>query len=545
MRALLLLTTILATPALADRLEVTAPVTGVVLYLDGATVTRTASFAAPGPGVHEIVVAGLPRDVDPATLRVQAPGGVTVGAVSLAEARAPATEIAESDAMRAARAEVERLEAAVQAARRAQADLRAGAEVAAAKVDVLTGLATARADGAPLPGVEALQAIGTLIAAEMAAARKAALDAEDAIAAADRALQPVLKDLARAQAAVAALSAPPEDGPVLVLQVQAAAAGEVALAIETVTGSAGWSPVYDLRLTRDPDALAIARGVMVRQDTGEDWQGVALTLSTARPSAQAAPSAVWPDLRMIYPGAPPQPLEMSDAMAAGAPAPVMVAEAAPDAARFGFDAGMQGTVFTFRFQAPVDVRSGADALRLAMDDLAAEVDLRADAVPLLDATAFLVAEMTNATGQPLLPGPAMLYAEGALVGGTDLPLVADGDTLDLGFGAIDGLVLSREVPSRSEGEQGILSTSNRRTERAVLKVQNLTGQPWEVRVTDRVPYSEQDDLAITWEASPAPATDSADGRRGVLTWDLAVAPGQTAEIVLETELAWPEGMVLP
>lgn len=62
---------------------------------------------------------------------------------------------------------------------------------------------------------------------------------------------------------------------------------------------AGWSPTYDLRLTRSPDVLVVTRGVLVRQDTGEDWRAVALTLSTARPSEQGAPSALWPDLRRI------------------------------------------------------------------------------------------------------------------------------------------------------------------------------------------------------------------------------------------------------
>jgi hypothetical protein len=105
-------------------------------------------------------------------------------------------------------------------------------------------------------------------------------------------------------------------------------------------------------------------------------------------------------------------------------------------------------------------------------------------------------------------------------------------------------VLSREVPERSTGEAGLITTSNAQEERAVLEIENLTGQAWPLRVTDQVPYSEQDDLEIAWEADPEPATESADGERGILTWEMDLAPGETRTITISTQLAWPEGMVL-
>ena len=80
---------LLSTPALADTIAARGPVTAVTLYPAGATVTRRVTFSAPA-GQHEIVVPGLPAGTDPASLRVTAPAGVTVGAVSLATERVPA-----------------------------------------------------------------------------------------------------------------------------------------------------------------------------------------------------------------------------------------------------------------------------------------------------------------------------------------------------------------------------------------------------------------------------------------------------------------------
>ena len=47
-------------------------------------------------------------------------------------------------------------------------------------------------------------------------------------------------------------------------------------------------------LQRKDGKLRMDRGLMVTQSTGEDWQDVRLTLSTARPMDQSAPSELMP-----------------------------------------------------------------------------------------------------------------------------------------------------------------------------------------------------------------------------------------------------------
>jgi uncharacterized protein (TIGR02231 family) len=540
--ALLLLT---ACPAMADTIQAPGNVTAVTMYPSGATVTRTVRFTAPA-GLHEVIVPGLPSDTMAETLRIRAPAGVTVGATSLATDRQPATADLTSPEVTAARAEVERLTQVVEDKRRVVAAIRAKGEAAQARAAFLQQLAAQRVEAADtLPSPDALKGLAALVGDEVLAAREAQLSAETDAAAADRALQPDLDALTRAQAALAALTQPADDNaPALVMAVQVDTAGEVALEVDGITEYAFWSPIYDLRLTSETGELAIARGAMIAQETGEDWRGVALTLSTATPGAQGAASNLWPDLRRIEPDTPPAEDAMRGGSAAAPQAmmdePVVVAEAAAK----GFDTAMQGQVFTYSFASPVDIRSASDQLRLSMDVLDTQAAVVAEAVPMVDQTAFLSARLTNTTGQPILPGPAMLFADGALVGGTDLNLIPENGEETIGFGPINGLTLDRIVPSRSEGEEGMLTTSNRQQEEAVITVKNLTGKAWPVRLTDRVPYSEQDDLEITWEATPMPTERNPEGQRGLLVWTFDIAPGATQEIRLQTRIAWPEGMML-
>jgi uncharacterized protein (TIGR02231 family) len=543
--ALFLLT---ATPALADTIETAGQVTAVTLYPAGATVTRTLRFSAPA-GLHEVIVPGLPPDTTAETLRIRAPAGVAVGATSLATDRQPATADMTSPDVAEAMAEVERLTRVLEDKRRVVAAIRARGEAAQARAAFLQQLAASRVEAADtLPTPEVLKGLAALVGDEVLAAREAQLSAETEAAAADRALQPDLDALARAQAALAALTQPPEDdSPALVMAVQVSAAGEVMLELDwTIMDLAGWLPVYDLRLTRNPAALTIGRGVMVMQDTGEDWRGVDLTLSTAMPGWETAATSLWPQLLRIEPE--PPPVAEGDMMRAGAAADGQVEPAMEPAvvveATNGFDMDLHGQVFTYRFGTPVDIRSGSDRVRLAMDELSAAVRVHAAAVPVFDDTAFLSAEITNTTGQPILPGSAMLYADGALVGAEELDLIPANGEADIGFGPINGLTLTRTVPNRTEGEEGVLTASNRKEETAVITVENLTGETWPVRLTDRVPYSEQDDLEISWEATPMPAERDPKGQRGLLVWEFDVAPGETQQIRLQSRIEWPQGMIL-
>ena len=95
-----------------------------------------------------------------------------------------------------------------------------------------------------------------------------------------------------------------------------------------------------------------------------------------------------------------------------------------------------------------------------------------------------------------------------------------------------------------EGERGILTSATEVEEQAVLGVENLTGEAWKVRLLDRVPYSEQEELEISFEADPAPSEENVEGQRGILAWEFDLPAGETREIRLDTLMSWPEGKVL-
>ena len=230
--------------------------------------------------------------------------------------------------------------------------------------------------------------------------------------------------------------------------------------------------------------------------------GVDLTLSTAQPGEQAEPHELYPWLRRIEDEVPIDEMARMGDGVGGMAEPMAAAEAVLVTSAV---AGFQGDTVIYTYPTPVDLASGVENLRLKLDEMSFTPKVVANAVPRYDRTAFVVATVTNESGEILLPGQAYLYRDGALTGMTDLQALAAGAEVDLGFGAIEGIRLKRDMPQRAEGDRGIISTSTQIEEQAVLEVENLTGETWPVRVLDQVPYSEQEELEITFSADPRSA----------------------------------------
>jgi len=541
MRALL--TLLLATTALplwADTLLATSRITAVTVYPEGAKLTREVSFTAPTAGEHELLVTDLPAETEAAYLQLIAGDGLQLGAFNLRADRLPPREDPLTPEQTAAKAEVERLEQAEAEAYLAIEAIQARIDAAEAQAAFLTSFTGALPQGAT---PEMIKSMAAMIGAETLAARQAALAARVDLWPAQTALEETQEALAMAEEAYAALPSADMDYTALSVAVTAAASGEHSVTVTQYIGGASWRPFYDLRLTGEgDDALVVDRSVLVTQYTGEDWTDIALTLSSSAPAQQATPSSLWPELRRIEP-------EMDPARKAGSAPDGMsfdeaevVAEAAP--APTTATAAIEGDTVVYIYPTPVTIASDVEDLRLALDSLTFATVVQAVAVPRLDRTAFVQATFINASDEPLLPGEALLFREGVLVGTSWLDVIAPGVETDIAFGPIETLRLKREMPTRGEGETGVFTTSNEMTESAVITIENTGPEAWPVRLLDQAPYSEQDDLEIEVTATPSPTETDVDGQRGILAWEFDLAAGATETITLEQRLSWPDGMEL-
>lgn len=538
MRALCLVLPLasLALPAMAEDIALSSRVSAVTLYPQGATVTREVAFSAPA-GQHDLILADLPQGTPLASVRV-AVEGARIGGITTRDDYVPPRDTANNAALVAARAEVDRIEEALRLAREDIADIEIETEAARARIAFLAQIG--QGDGTATLTADHLRDLSAMIGSETLLARQAETAATRRAEAAKRALKDQIKARDAAHQALNALVPEDEARAMLAVAITAEAEIQGTLTVTYTTPDAGWQPLYDMHLARDSGALRIERGAFVQQSTGENWQNVALTLSTLRPSEQTEPGQIWPWIVRIEDPRTIQPMARGKAEAVFMATPVAEA-AASDKAVASFD----GLSVTYSYPVSVSVTTGADNVRLMLAPLETKAEIVAQAVPMLDQTAYLIARLTNDTGEILLPtSEARFYLDGRYVGQRWLSLIADGDKADVSFGPIEGLRLIRLVRDRNEGDRGILTKSSEQTETVEITVENLTGEVWPLRLIDRVPVSEQEDLEITWSAEPMPAERDIKGARGIVAWTFDLPARETQTITVNTRMTWPEGKML-
>lgn len=532
----------------ADTITARIAPSDVIVYPQGAVVQRVGEVALPA-GMHTLVMPDLPYDLRPQDVQVTVAGATVVAREWREETKGP-KYIPDTAEVIAAKQALENAKDAVTALADTIAGAKLGVEAANAQIAFLSELSKSKT----LPdGIDTLRDLSKMIAEETLAARKSKQNAE--ISARELAKEmPDLKDaVGAAQLAYDSLLSPAEETAQLSLTLDVPAAATSAVTVKYLIGEAAWLPTYDMHLsTGDAPELLVKRGAAVQQTSGERWDNVNLTLSTLLPFGQSDPRHVRTQLlRLIDPellrkreaakvsvsrlsdaGSPPEPI---------IEAPVFIEESA---AMGILDTSGIEAIYTFAH--PTSVDSTFDGpVTLTLGELTFDAEIAARAVPMLDETAFRMVSFTNTSDERLLPSQqAKLYVDGTLVAESQLAALVPGEDTEIGFGPLHGLRLTRTVLDRNEGDRGIISRSNEKTEDVRIDVENLTSEPWNVTLLDRVPYTQQEDLSITWNAAPAPDVENHEDRRGILEWDLDVAAGTKQSIILKTKITWPDGMIL-
>jgi len=323
-------------------------------------------------------------------------------------------------------------------------------------------------------------------------------------------------------------------------------ATRLALEVSYQVRNAAWRPVYEARLDTANARLALRQEAVVTQSTGEDWSDVALTLSTARPSAGTQPPqlAPWRITLAPPPPAPPPPRPTARMAAPASPAPAADAARGEDdrsqlAQRRDREAQAENAAlvtvgFAVEYQIPgtATVRSDGSERRVRIAELPAEVTMTAQAIPRLDRRAFLRATFASPAQVPLLPGQVTLVLDGVQVGRAALPLLRPGEQQARAFGADDRIRVAYEPqpPRRSEAGNIISGRTAIVANESLITVQSFHARPIEITVLDHAPVSVEEPLVVAITADPAPSARDVDERPGVLAWTAIYQPREQRRI---------------
>jgi len=558
---------VFASGASSQPIEARGRVGVVTVYRGQALVTRLIPVELPG-GLSEVVVPDLPQHVVPESLFAVAGQGVEVRAVRY---RTRAVREEPREAVRQLDAEIEGVQQEIERNKM----LQQVASHAMEYLDKLEQFVAPTAQTELTKGVLDAQTLKdlTLFVLEEHASRS---DALLQLRLSERKLKEQLALLQRKRAELTSGSTRTVREAVLFLDAQQGGPTEVRLSY--LVGNAGWEPSYNLRARTGQDAVRVEYNAAVYQMSGEGWEEVELTLSTASPALMAEGPELapfWVTLSAKVAGLPVGEKELAqgymkaasrlrqsaeEQQVARAPAgrdeavwdmnvaasqlqniELLARKDAIRMARVGRPAAAEGISVTYRLPGRISLASRSDRQLVRIAQLELDSTFYYVASPVLTGYVYREAQVANESELSLLEGPATVYLDGQFVGKSAMPMAARGQKFTMGFGMDPQLRAAREMLDRTEQAMG----ANREiTFKYRLCLENYKDEPVEVRLFDRLPHpTEGTDIRVTPGEMTHKLSDDAlyvqrEKPKGILRWDVTVPARASGESALAVEYAY-------
>jgi uncharacterized protein (TIGR02231 family) len=340
--------------------------------------------------------------------------------------------------------------------------------------------------------------------------------------------------------------------------------GRMEIVLRYAVPGASWAPSYDARLHAAERAVELTYFGLVHNDTGEDWNDIALTLSTARPSLGGGAPELQP---WIVDVARPQAVYMpAPAAVEGAKYKALRAQAFNEMAGKGDSAGSQAvedkqagvitaaveagaTSATFKIPVAVTLPANNTTQKVSIASAKLAATLQYQATPKLMESAFLSAYAVNSTDYPFLAGAMNTFLDETFVASSSLKTVMPGEKFELQLGVDDGIAIKRRLVNRFAENTGLTSKGRRVTYDILVTITNNKKTAEHIVFKEPVPVSRQEKIEVALlvpaekevgtKEQPKEVTREEDGK---LVWRLDLKPGEKREVPLKISVDYPGDM---
>ena len=530
-------------------MPVQATVNAVTIYQGRASVTRSASLHLE-QGLFELRFENLPESIQPQTLQARASGTGNAGVVG---PKVISVDFAAEPVTITTNPALVELDGRIETLHRSLKDVEEQRGLIKSQEDLLTSIGTkiaadtAKDAGSPGLDVKALQAQIAFTADERGRLLKSRRDLD--VQQLD--LDKKLKQANEQRTALAGASSVNRVASVTVASPQS---GPCTIDLTYLVAQATWQPAYSVRAMLDGSQATIEYDALLTQRTGEDWDNVKLTLSTAQPTVAANPPVIQPwyldirqpmlrtraGLEVEAASTPPAPSmapgrAMTPSDQAGEDRRAMLEELSADAS-----VGGGGPSVTFELPRTVTVKTNAtkqQRTRIAAIDTNPQFIHVAS--PVLTEAVYVRGELTNASAYQLLPGPAAIFVGQDYVGPTAMESVPPGSQFKIHFGIDQSVKARRQLVSKVTESTGLLGGGLRTAYDYRINIDNASGKAITLEMWDRHPISRHEDIQVVLRDLSDPL--DADARyvadqqpQGLMKWWLHIpagATGQNAKVI--------------
>lgn len=529
-------------PCAAETLDADSKIVAVTVFPDRAAVTREIQVKLP-KGSHTVRVAPVPGTIEPDSVTTR---GLGEAAVTLYGVRLVTQQLETAQDPH-----VQAIEEEIQAVGRRQQRFRNTKRILEQERKYLSSIQAASSE----------QIGKDLVTKAPSASDAAALLAflDDAFEdnfkreqEADVELEGLSRTLDRLQRELATLRQGwSKQETAILVELEAQESTAFQLQVSYRLPGATWHPSYEARASSASDEVELASSALVRQQTGEPWPDVQVTLSTAKPAL----SGSMPELEpwFLRPWEPrPIPLQERRAATKGAAAPEHVVsqlERAPadkkelEVAYAAVET--PGPSITFKLPKPETIPSDWQPHKVPISTTRFNAAVAYETTPRLATYAFLRAKVTNTTETLYLVGPVSVFLDGAFVATATLKQIAPGETFDLYLGVDERVKVERKQlkehveVSLFPGLRGKTQSTNYEF---LTTIENFTGRRIQVTAFDQVPVSEREEIIVESIQQIPPEVEKDSEKPGIFHWTLDLGPTQKQELRLSYRIRHPVEM---
>jgi uncharacterized protein (TIGR02231 family) len=460
-------------------------------------------------GINEIIIEGISPSIDPQTIQVSATGNVVIldSKYSLFYPKAIVKDVS-SESSRIKRS-IRLLNDSIESMGFDIRDLKEQTSVYQQAQNMLRNNGVMKNQGKVSDSLELLQEAIELYTSKMSALNKKLISISKATKFSEKKLAKMNKRLNHLSNRLSNLGQTKSNTtPIPRVTVSLISEGNVSgkINFSYLSANAGWTPLYDIRSESAEGKIFMNYKAQVYQSTELEWKNIKLRISTNNPYA----NKTKPELNPWYINyvnyrsqlsvsrndnykmkSSPQEAITNRGYALES---IQEDEIALDADQFT-KVVQQLIAAEFKINLPYSIASNGQKHMVLVQKSELETNFKYYAVPKMDQSVYLVAEMLKVDELQLIPSKANIFFDGSYIGETYIDPTKMNDTLYLSLGKDPNISITRKLLS-SRCKEKTIGDKIEKLQAYSIEIKNMKSSQIEVVIQDQIPITTNSDIVI-------------------------------------------------
>lgn len=513
----------------AEVLIVDSKISEVTVYPDGALVTRSATVQ-PAPGQYTVVFANIVPDIDENSLKVSAAGEAVVKLLG-AKVKKEFLEGNPSE-------KIERLKNEIQKINDAMVEQENAKSVLQEEKRFLNSIQLFSQGQIPqelvtkMPSAQELDNTLKFLGGKLKENYDGMMIAELKIRELNKKLDVLKRELSYISGTTQKMKR------TISVELEVKKQGALILAVSYLARGASWQPLYEARTNFDTSEVELVSYGVIRQNTGEDWDDVAVSLSTGKPTTGGRMPYVAP--WFIRPFEPRVISSMRKSLRSDSAVEfqqeAFAGALAPEEKNKEEEVQIEdkGIALLYKLPRKATVKADGQEYKLPVSTQILNTKFEYSGYPRVSLLSYIGGRVRNSPQQQLLSGRVNVFLNGDYVGVSGIDNVAPGEEFDLYLGADENVKVKRECLEKKVDTTfigNIPSSTKETVYKYKLTVENYKTQKITVKLFEAMPVSEDDRIKVKiTNVSQDPKVKDWQDRKGVWLWEMEIEPKGKREI---------------